>query len=467
MVNLSDDLTPKKMRKNILHLAWPAALRMFLQSIVGIIDIIMVGSIGAHALATVDISNRFVFITVGVLSSLTIGATALVARYKGAKDEEKVDKVITQSFLMGIILSLIIAVLGFLFAKPILNFMMMLMDKGDPYVLTKGNIYLKIVFTSMIFALPTMMLNSILQGMGDMKTPLYIMVITNVINVIGNYIFIYGIGPIPEMGVTGAAIGTSLGRLIGFIIGIYILLSKKTTIKINFKEIKWSFDWKIIRDILHIGFPASVEELVRRGSQIIYTILVAGLGTITIAANAVAMNINSLPMMIGFGFGLASTTLVGQSLGAEKEELANEYGKQTTVITMVLMIIVSIPMFIWVEPIIRLYSSDPQVIELSKPVVRMVIGIQPLFAIFLVLAGGLRGAGDTRYTMITTIIGNSAGRVLSSLFFGYILGLGLIGFWLGMVVDIASRTLLIFFRFKSGKWKNIYHKKEHLKEKVA
>lgn len=314
MVNLSDDLTPKKMRRNILNLAWPAALRMFLQSIVGIVDIMMVGSIGAHALATADVSNRFVFITIGILSALTMGSTALAARYKGAKDPIKTDNIIIQSLLAGIILSFIVGILGFIFAKDILKMMIILMDEIDPFILNKGNIYLKIVFASMVFGLPTLMLNSILQGLGDMKTPLYIMIITNIVNVIGNYLLIFGIGFFPELGVTGAALGTGLGRLVGFLVALYVLLSKRTVIKIHFKKVKWKLDWDIIKEILNIGVPASVEQLVRQGSQIIYTILVSGLGTITIASNALAMNINSLPMMIGFGFSLAATTLVGQKL---------------------------------------------------------------------------------------------------------------------------------------------------------
>lgn len=460
MFDLSKDLTPKKMRKNILHLAWPAALRMFLQSIVGIIDVIMVGQIGAHALATVDVSNRFVFITIGVLSALTIGSTALVARYKGAKDSIKTNNIIIQSLLSGIILSSIVAILGFIFAKDILRMVMILMDEVDPFILNEGNIYLKIVFISMIFALPTMMLNSILQGLGDMRTPLYIMIITNIVNVIGNYLLIFGIGFFPRLEVTGAALGTGLGRLAGFLIGLYILLSKNTLIKIDFENVDWKIHWKTIKDILNIGIPASVEQLVRQSSQIIYTTLVSGLGTITIAANAVAMNINSLPMMLGFGFSLAATTLVGQSLGANKEDLATEYGKQTTLITMILMSIISIPMFIWVDPIIKLYTNNPEVIELARPVVRMIICVQPVFAVYIVLSGALRGAGDTRFTMITTIIGNWAGRLLSSLFFGYILGYGLIGFWIGMLIDICTRASLIFKRFKSKKWQRIYHVQE-------
>ncbi|MBS4538740.1 MATE family efflux transporter [Clostridium sp. D2Q-11] len=467
MVNLSDDLTPKKMRKNILNLAWPAALRMFLQSIVGIVDIMMVGSIGAHALATADVSNRFVFVTIGILSALTMGSTALVARYKGAKDSIKTDNIIIQSLLAGFILSIIVAVLGFIFAKDILNGMMILMDEVDPFILTEGNIYLKIVFTSMIFALPTLMINSILQGLGDMKTPLYIMVLTNIVNVLGNYLFIFGIGFLPQLGVTGAALGTGLGRLVGFLVAIYVLSSKRTVIKIHFDKVKWKLDWDIIKEILNIGVPASVEQLVRQGSQIIYTILVSGLGTITIASNALAMNINSLPMMIGFGFGLAATTLVGQSLGAGKEDLATEYGKQTTYITMIIMTIISIPMFIWVEPIIKLYTTNPEVISLSKPVVRMVITIQPIFAIYIVLVGALRGAGDTRFTMFTTMVGNWTGRLLSSLFFGYVLGLGLIGFWIGMMIDISSRALIVFYRFKSKKWQRIYDRKENISKKAA
>lgn len=458
MFELSKDLNPKKMRKNILALAWPAALRMFLQSVVGIVDVIMVGQIGASALAAVDVSNRFVFITIGVISALTIGSTALVARYKGAKDKIQTDKIIIQSLLSSLIVSIIIVLLGFIFAKDILRMMMVLMDEMDFFILNEGSRYLKIVFISMIFALPTMMLNSILQGLGDMRTPLYIMVLTNIINIIGNYLFIFGVGFIPKLGVAGAAIGTALGRIIGFLIGLYVLLNNNTLIKIDFKHVKWEFHWKTIKEILNIGIPASIEQLFRQSSQIIYTILVSGLGTITIAANALAMNINSLPMMVGFGFGLAATTLVGQSLGANREDLATEYSKQTTLITLILMSALSVPMFIWVDSIIKLYTNNPQVIELSRPVVRMIIGVQPVFAVYIVLSGALKGAGDTKFVMITTIAGNWVGRLLSSFFFGYVLGYGLIGFWIGMLIDICSRTLLIVKRFISRKWLKVYHK---------
>lgn len=131
------------------------------------------------------------------------------------------------------------------------------------------------------------------------------------------------------------------------------------------------------------------------------------------------------------------------------------------------MTIISIPMFTWVEPIIKLYTNNPEVIEMSRPVVRMVITIQPIFAVYIVLVGGLRGAGDTKFTMITTMIGNWSGRLLSSLFLGYVLGLGLIGFWIGMMIDISSRAIIIFFRFKSKKWQRTYDRKERSNESVA
>jgi putative MATE family efflux protein len=466
MVELSESLNPKEMRKSILSLAWPAVLRMLLQSIVGIVDVIMVGNLGAAALAAVDVSNKLVFVVVGSLSALGIGSTALVARYTGAKDHKRANRVIWQSLLSGLVLSILVAIIGIFFSKDLLRLMMILMENADQFILEEGSSYLQIVFIFMIFGLPMIIINAVLQGIGDMKTPLYIMAITNVINTVVNYLLIFGIAFFPKLGVTGAAIGTGLGRTVGAIIGIIVLLKGKTDIRLRVEDISLKFDWGIIKNIFTIGIPAAIEQLVRQSSQIVYTVLVAGLGTLTIAANAVAMNVNMLPIMIGFGFAMAATTLVGQSLGAGRDDLAKEYGKQTTYITMVLMTLVSIPMFIWSEPLINLYTNNAEVISITKPVLKIVIIIQPIFAVLMVLSGALRGAGDTKWTMYITAIGNWGVRLILSTFFGYYLGYGLIGFWFGMGMDVLVRTGLIIWRYRSDKWQNVYERNQ-MEEKIA
>ncbi|WP_408956470.1 MATE family efflux transporter [Natroniella sp. ANB-PHB2] len=466
MVELTEESNSKKMRKSIINLAWPAVLRMLLESIVGTVDIIMVGSLGAASLAAVDVSNRIVFLVVGSLTALTIGSTALVARYVGANDQKKVNNIISQSVLIGFLLPLILVVIGFLFAEDMLRLMMLLMEEVDPIILDEGSIYIKIIFSSMVFGLPMMIVTAILQGIGDMKTPLYIMITTNLSNVVANYVLIFGIGFFPQLGVMGAALGTAFGRLVGAIVSFAFLIKGNTMIKLNWADIKWKLDWKVIKNIFSIGIPSAVEQSIRQSSQIIYTALIAGLGTLTIAANAIIMNMLMIPVMFGFGFALAATTLVGQSLGAQKYDLAKAYGKQSTYITMVLMSIISVPMLIWVRPIIKLYTDNPEVVMIAEPVLRVVLFMQPLFAVVMVLKGALRGAGDTKWTMYITAIGNWGARLFLSLLFGFYLNYGFIGFWIGMAGEMIVRMILLVWRYESDKWQQIYKVREE-RELVA
>lgn len=469
MTDITNANTAKEMRKNILRLGWPAILRLFLQSIVGVVDVIMIGQLGAAAIASVDIGNRIVFVLIGTLMSLTIGATALVAHHVGAGNKKEANHIMWQSLLSGFLAAVTMAVIGYIFSENIISLMMVLMEEADPFIINEGTIYLKIVLISMIFGLPMMVINAILQGIGDMKTPLYIMFITNIINVLFNYLLIFGIGFFPALGVAGAALGTGLGRLVGFIIGIIVLIRGKTDIKLNFKIISWQLDWETIKNVLKIGIPAAFEQFARQSSQIIYTALVAGLGTAAIAANAVTMNITSISFMPGFGFGVAATTLVGQSLGAKRKDLAEAYGKYTAYLTVTLMFLGSIVLFIWTHPIISLYTKDQSVINMTTSAFRIFLFFQPILGIVMVLSGALRGAGDTKWVMYITMIGNWGIRLLLSIFFAFYLNLGLNGFWLAMGLDVLARGVLISRRFLSGKWKDlqVINKKEKIVKEIV
>jgi putative MATE family efflux protein len=445
----------QEIRKNIFHLAWPAILRMFLQSIVGVVDVIMVGQLGAAAIASVDIGNRVVFVLIGTLMSLTIGSTALVAHYIGAGNRDEANHIMWQSLFSGFIAALIIGGLGIIFSRNLMGAMTFLMEESDPFILNQGSTYLNIVLASMLFGLPMMVINAILQGIGDMKTPLFIMFISNIINVLFNYLLIFGIGIFPALGVAGAALGSGIGRFIGFLIGIAILIKGEKGIKLDLEVIELKIDFQMIKDILIIGIPAAVEQFARQSSQIIYTALVAGLGTATIAANAVTMNVSSLSFMPGFGFGMAATTLVGQSLGAKKKQLAEDYSKQSAYLTLILMTVASILMYLFVEPIVSLYTNDRAVINMAVSALKIFILFQPLLGLFMVLAGALKGAGDTKWVMYFTIIGNWGVRLVLSYILGLRMGIGLNGFWLAMGIDVTFRSILIIWRFLSGKWKDL------------
>src|SRR5690554_25767 len=377
---LSNDLRKSDMRKKILILSWPAILRLFLQSLVGTVDIIMVGKIAGPGIGAVGVGNRIVFIIIGVFTALSIGSTALVAHYIGAKNLKKGNEILWQSILISVIMGIIIMIFGLLFSEYLLKGMLLLMEKSEDhsFILSEGSTYIKIVLSSMIFGFPLMIINAVFQGVGDMKTPLLLMIITNLTNVLFNYFLIYGIWIFPAMGVAGAALGSALGRVLGCIIGIIILMIGKSNLKLAFRYLKFKLDYAIIKSILKIGIPSSIEQFARQSSQIVITIFVASLGAAAVEANEIAMNINSLAIMPGFGFGVASLTLVGQSLGANKNDLAAKYGKETSFLGVVLMLPITIILFIFAKPLVMLYADSKEIVPMAIVAVRIIIISQPV-----------------------------------------------------------------------------------------
>ncbi len=443
-----------QIRLNILQMAWPSVVRMFLQSVVGMVDIMMVGRLGVASIAAVSVANRLMFILIGALQALAVGSTALISQYIGAKEKEKADRVVWQALLGSLLLALILCTIGFILAPQGIRGMLSLMDTIDPMVVSQATVYLRIVFISMIFGLPQITINAVLQGLGDMKTPLYLMVVSNIVNVVGNYVLIFGIGPFPAMGITGAAVATGGARVVGAILGVLVLIRGTRDYRLELTKIRWHLEVNILQKILHIGIPASVEQLVRQSSMILYSFLVASLGTVALAANEIVMNAQSFSFMPGFGFGVAATTLVGQSIGASQPELAKRYGMETTKLAALLMTGAGILLFFWPQAFVGLYTSDPEVAQTAVSSLRIVAVMQPLFAMVMVLSGALRGAGDTKWVMYATTVGNWGVRLVIAFIVAFYFKVGLIGFWIAVALDMTVRCLIILWRYQSGKWQH-------------
>ncbi len=460
--------TNGQMRLRILGMAWPVVSRMFLQSVVGMVDIMMVGRIGPSAIAAVSIGNRLMFILIGALQALAVGSTALVAQYIGAGRKQDADRVIWQALLGAFLLAVVLCSAGFAAAPWAIRQMLSLMETVDVWVMENATLYLRIVFISMIFGLPQIIINALLQGGGDMKTPLYIMVFSNIVNVVGNYVLIFGVGPFPEMGVAGAAVATGGARVVGAVIGFIVLVRGTKNIKLELKTLSFVPDMVVLKKILAIGIPASVEQLIRQSSMVVYSFLVASLGTMALAANEIVMNAQSISFMPGFGFGIAATTLVGQNIGARRPELAARYGVETTKLAALLMGSAGVIFLVWPQLFVNLYTTDPEVASAASGALRIVALIQPLFAAVLVLSGGLRGAGDTKWVMYATTIGNYGVRMGLSFLAAFYFNLGLMGFWLAVAADMATRAVVIIYRYRSGGWRGgVIHGPERKQVKEA
>lgn len=444
---LPEYLDKKHIRSRVISLSLPALLNMFLISFVGIADMIMVGRLGPSAISAVGMVNQPNFLIISVFMALTVGTTALVARFIGARDIDSAKNVSKQSLVVSIFFGIGLLCFLYTFASYIVKGM-----GAEPDVLVLGTTYMKIIALGMPFNVLNMIMGAILRGAGDMKKPLIADTVANLINVIGNYILIFGKFGIPALGVAGAAIATSFSRFIAMSILLYVLYKGKTIVKLSFRE-SYRLDIRILKRILNIGIPSAVEQFVLRSGQLAFVRIIAELGTVAFATHQISMNIQSLSFMPGQAFSMAATTLVGQLLGAKKPDLAEESARQTRLIGMMVAGATAFTIFFFGRYIALLYTDNTSIIEQARICLRIIAAIQPAQSTQFILAGALRGAGDTRFPLYSTIAGIWGMRVALSYLFVVVFKWGLTGAWLAIAFDQVMRAIIIYSRFKSGKWK--------------
>ena len=443
-----------ELRREIMELAWPAIIENLLVMSVGIADTAMVGRLGSASLAAVDLANRLVMFALAVFSAILIGTTAVVARSIGAGDRDTANQALRQALIMVAVLALPLLIPGTIFARNCLSFMMVLQESPDLSVMNAGTEYMQITIPFMIFALLMMTINSCLRGAGDTRTPMVVTGVSNVVNIVGNYFLIFGKGPFPAMGVAGAAWATNVARVIGAILVVRAVYGGRGRLSLSIHE-RFKIDIGIMKRILRIGFPAAIEQGLMRGAQLVYTMIVAGMDTVSIAAHAVALTAESISFMPGAGFSLAATTLVGQNMGAGDPEQAERSGYESGNMATLVMSGMGILFFIFPRFFVGLFSKDPEVVELASRCLRLVAISQPALAWVMTIAGGLRGVGDTRWVMIITIVGFWGIRITLAYALAVSAGMGLIGAWIAMVVDLIVRSILLALRFRQGGWKKL------------
>jgi len=443
-------LPEEKLRRTVFDIAWPAVLRTSLNMFVNIADMIMIGSLGAEAIAAVGIANQLFFFCIGAIQAFAIGTTTLVAQHIGAEDPQGAREVVAQSVAMALIITSILSVLGYIFDVEAIRAVLFAMAEPDPEVIAIGSTYLRIISLSIVFRFTMVVINSAFQGAGDSKTPLCIMVLSNLINLGGNALLIFGLGPFPRMGATGAAIATALSGVVGFIVAATLLFTPRCPFQFKF-PVRFRFHWHLIKRVLGVGAPATIEQLTINFSNLIYTAFVATLGTVAIAANQILMSAFQITFLPGIGFAMTATTLVGQYLGAQKRGLAVKSGVETTRFAWILTGAVGLVFLLFPRAVLGMFVDDSRVIEMAVSSLYILAIVQPSLAVVASLSGGLRGAGDTRWVMYVTVSTMLVMRLL--LTFAFIqLGLGLSGVWLAAGLEIVTRAIFIHRRFHRIVW---------------
>jgi putative MATE family efflux protein len=435
-------------RRDVLRLALPAMGEQLLSMMVGIVDTFLVGHLGAAPLAAVGLANQWVFMAITLFGAIATGSTALIARFIGAREPEQANQVLRQSMLLGAFIGLVATALGVALARPAVALL-----GAQPDVIDLSSDYLRLV--SSIFFFSTLMFigNASLRGAGDTRTPLFVMLVVNALNVAVAWTAINGPFGLPRFGVVGSAMGAATGRLVGGLLVVIILLRGRAGIRLRLSNLRP--DGGMIRRILRVGLPTGMEQLLMRSGQMFFARILAELGTVAFAANQVAINILSISFMPGFGFALAATTLVGQGLGARDPEGAQQRGYTTYRLGAGLMIVIGLGIVLFPGQLMGFFTDETQVIALGVMPLRAVGLIQPLLAAAMIFAGALRGAGDTRFPMAVTGSTIWLVRLPLAYLLSLVLGWGLLGAWSAMACDLTLRGFFNFFRFRGGRWKQI------------
>jgi len=438
-----------KLHRNIFTLSWPAVAEHLFFTVTAFVDIVMVSRLGTDAIAAVGLASILFFIFISVFAfPLRIAAQALTARFSGEGSADKIKVSGGNVLFLSIILGTGISILGIFGSGKLMGLM------GTSETVYKlGSEYLGIVLGVSLFAFVYFTSTGIIRGMGDTKTPMFLMGLGNIFNIVFNYLLIFGIGGFPRLEITGAAIATGGSYILGGIL-IFVIINLREKIPVKIEDIK-QINRKALKNIWEIASPAMMEFGIRRTSLFFFMKMVASLGTAALAAHQLTLRIESFSFMIGIGFGIASNTLVGQSLGAKRVDLADESIKKTSYYAVAIMSLLAFLFILKPEAVFAIFRPEIDVKIFAMTAIIIVAFEQIPLAFLIVVSGGLNGAGDTKTPMIIAFIGSIVVRLSLAYLFAFKLGYGFIGIWLAAVCDWSIEAILAVVAFYKGRWREI------------
>ncbi|NFB56872.1 MATE family efflux transporter [Clostridium botulinum] len=404
--------------KTVLSLALPAVGEMILYMMIWVLDTMMVGQYGGQiAVSTVGLSSEIIytFTNIFIAVGLSIGITSIVARSYGSDNLHLAEEYASIGLSIGILIAFFISIILFIFPKTILS-----LANAKKAVLINGTIYMKIISLGIFFSMLTSLMNSIVRGYGNTKTPLFISILINIVNLTLDYGLIFGKLGLPELGIRGAAIATSIANLSGFMFAIYYLFTK-SKIKPKIKYIK-NINISRFKYLIRLSIPSSLQEASLSVSKLINTFMIMHLGTVAFASNQIALTVESISFMPGWGFAVAATTLTGHKIGEKNIEKARDYSHTCTFLGICIMGITGLIFLIFPSFIIKLFitNSEKQVIALGSRCLMIASLEQIPMAISMILGGSLKGFGDTKTPFLVSFISSWLLRLPLMFYFIYI-----------------------------------------------
>ncbi len=442
----------KAMDREIINLAWPSITEQILEMFVGIASTIFMAWLGTAAVAGVGMVNMLMNFLQTVFAGLSIGTTVIIARVTGEGNIAEAKRTLIQSGYMAILIGIVMLIVGKIFSFSILK---LFLGGAEEAVFNLGYSYFGIILFNLPFFVLDIIVSGAMRGAGDTKTPMVITGGVNILNIFLNIVLVFGVPflHIPGMGVMGSAIAVTTSRIIGVTARVLVLYNRKgLRLNLSLKD-DYSLKPQLMKRIINIGVPGFIEQAVMQGGFLILQVIIVTMGTVAMAAYQVGININAIAFFPIFGFAIANTTLVGQSLGEKQYDRANTYAYESLKITMIFGFVLGILMFIFAPQMAKLYTHDPLVIKEAVGIVRTFAVLEPLMGVLNICSATLKTAGDIKYVMVTSLIGLWILRVLPSYTFDRLFSWGLVAVMIGIMLDFTARSMMYLVRMNKGKWK--------------
>jgi putative MATE family efflux protein len=435
-------------RSVIWSLAWPVIVTMLSESLVGLVDMLFVARLGAPAVAAVGTGAQILGGVSVTMTAVGTGTLALVARAIGAARLAEAERVLGQSIVIAAVLATLVILPVILFASELVAAFGV-----EPHVVELGAGFVRLVMLSIPASSVIFAVASGLRGAGDTRTPLVVGLTVNALNVLGNWVFIFGKLGMPALGVRGSGLATALAFTAGMALALFLLASGRLRLRVGWRDLV--LHGATIRRVLSIGYPAAAEQLLMQFGFFLYLLFAARYGTDAVAAYFIGVRILALSFLPGFGFAAAAAALVGQNLGAGMPQRAQTAGWHATWMSVALMSTTGVVISIFAEDIAHLFVDTPAVVAGTVSFIYMLALSQPLMAMDFTIGGALRGAGDTRFPLLTVLIAFYGCRLGMSFVVVSVLHLSLAWLWAALIGDYVARASLKAWRFRRGDWQAI------------
>jgi putative MATE family efflux protein len=440
------DFTETPIGRAVVLLAVPMVLEMLMESVFAVADVFFVGRLGADAVATVGITESLMTIVYAVAIGLSVGAAATVARRVGERDPDGAARAAAQSILFALCIGAAVGAIGIAFAPSLLR----LMGASDE-VIRMGSRFARVMIGACGGVTLLFLINAVFRGAGDAAIAMRVLWIANAINIMLGPCLIFGLGPFPRLGVTGAAVGTSIGRWTGVLIQVYCLTRRDARIVLRWPHLR--LDTRVMKGILRISGTAMFQNFIGTASYMGLVRIIAGFGSAAVAGNTIGIRIILFALLPSWGVSNAAVTLVGQNLGAGKPDRAEASAWRAGLYNTICLASIGVMFLLFAPILIRIFTSDPIVGSYGVHCLRIVSAGFLFYGYGMVLTSAFNGAGDTRTPTLINLFSLWILEIPLAWFLAYPVGLGPTGVFVALSVGFSTLAFISAWIFSKGTWK--------------